>query len=83
VKVTVNAGPGFEDVLPAGATNDSTTVELASGATLAELFADLGLDDERRCMSAVNDTIVTRAQRDELVLEDGDSVDILPPLTGG
>jgi len=83
VKVTVNAGPGFEDVLPAGASNDSAIVDLADGATVTELFTGLGLDDERRCMSAVNDTIVTRAQRAEVVLKDGDSVDILPPLTGG
>jgi len=83
MKVTLNAGPGFEELLPAGAKEDSASVELKAGASVADLFSAIGLDEERRCMSAVNETIVTRAQRPEVVLQDGDTVDILPPLTGG
>lgn len=87
VNVNVKAGPGFEDVLPRDASGntggDSAAITLNDGASIADLFAALGLPEDRSCMSALNDEIVTKAQRATTILSDGDIVDVLPPLTGG
>lgn len=83
MKVNVKAGPGFEDVLPKGVSGDSAEITLDQGASIADLFEALGLTEDRSCMSALNDEIVTKAQRAATSLSDGDTVDVLPPLTGG
>ncbi len=83
MNVTLKAGPGFEDILPANASGDSAELLLEDGASLSELFDTIGLPEDRRCLSAVNDTIVPKAKRAATMLSDGDIVDVLPPLTGG
>ena len=60
------------------------SVELASGATVADLASQLASHGELarelpRCAFAVGDDLVPRTHR----LSDGDEVAVLPPVSGG
>lgn len=83
ISITVRAGPGFEHVLPVGTVGDSCTLELKVGATLVDVVNNLAIETDARFLTALHDTVVTRAQRGDHILQSGDVVDILPPLTGG
>jgi molybdopterin converting factor small subunit len=54
-------------------------VRLPDGATIADLIRHLEVDEQLVCMVAVNG----RAAEPETLLADGDSVDLIPPITGG
>ena len=55
-------------------------IELAEGATVADVWGELGLDDEPRgLLYAVNKQYADREQ----ALADGDEVALIPPVSGG
>lgn len=59
-------------------------LELNDSASLSDLLARLLEPSEReRVMVAVNNKLVPDAQRADLLLRDGDVVDIMPPASGG
>ena len=59
-------------------------LKLRDGATLAELL-DLVLKDRRPkdLIIAVNNELIGDRPVEDLRLEDGDTVDIMPPASGG
>lgn len=62
----------------------STRIALAAGATVAELLAQVrarfpGLPDADRIVAAVNNEY----REDDYVLDDGDEVALIPPVSGG
>ena len=78
-------------LLPADAQRGRTTATLADGASVADLITDLGIDSqlglapEELTTKAgwqvmVSDKFEADVQR---VLQDGDEVKILPPISGG
>jgi molybdopterin synthase catalytic subunit len=76
VNVTVRLFAGLRE--RAGASE--RTVELAPGATVADVWATLGLGDEPSgLLYAVNHAYTTADRR----LEDGDEVALIPPVSGG
>lgn len=54
-------------------------VTLPDDATIADLIRRLEVDDQLVCLVAVNG----RAAESATILADGDSVDLIPPITGG
>ena len=56
--------------------------ELADGATVAALLAQLGVQPERVAVE-VNLTVLKRAQHPETVLKAGDEVEIVQLIGGG
>jgi len=81
----------LRDSLPPDAQRGRTTVILAGGATLADLITHLGIDQR---FGFAPEEITTKAgwqvmvsdkfERDMgRVLQDGDEVKILPPISGG
>jgi sulfur carrier protein len=63
-------------------TVNGETCEIADGATLESLLADLGV---RRDGSAValNDDVVPRARHDATPLREGDRLEIIVAVAGG
>ncbi len=54
-------------------------VDLPAGSTVADLIGTLDVAEHLVCLVAVNG----RAAERSAVLADGDSVDLIPPVTGG
>ena len=67
----------LQDYLPEGRL--PYTAEVADGATVGEVFDSLGLPHDRPRIILVNSS---RAQID-YILEDGDTLVVIPTLTGG
>lgn len=58
--------------------------ELKDGATLAELLAEFGVDEEATGVAvAVNDTVVPRQVWPTMVLRGGESIEIVHAVQGG
>lgn len=83
MKVTVRLAGLITGHLPAGSTGDQAEIELADGATVAGLMAQLGIPEEGTYLVIVDDVTVPRAGRETYGLADGASVAIVPPLKGG
>lgn len=58
---------------------DSASIEIAEGATIASILAQLGVPDNRVWMSVVNDNVVESATG----LRDGDVLEVFEPVGGG
>ena len=63
-------------------TVNSEPVELPNGTTLAAWFSASDFA-RRKCAVAVNETFVPRQQRDGVVLNEGDRIDVLEAFQGG
>jgi sulfur carrier protein len=55
---------------------------IAANATLADLIAQLGLD-QTACATAVNEQFIARSQRAQKQLREHDQVMTFEPITGG
>jgi len=65
--------------LPAGANGDSVALDLAEGATLAEVMRALHIPAEAPCIAVVNG----HDAEPHSILAEGDVVSMFPPLAGG
>lgn len=81
----------LRECLPPGAERGQATIELPDGATVGDLLAHLGIGERLGCAPA---EVVTRASWQVLVsgrhetdmtrtLQDGDAVQVFPPVSGG
>ncbi len=61
---------------------NGTERQLAAGTTLAQLLEQLGTA-QRGVAVAVDGTVVTRSEWEDVVLTDGAKVDILTAVQGG
>lgn len=61
--------------------NDKT-VEMADGATLADLLAVTGVAD-KGVATALNGTVIAVSERESTPLADGDTVLVIRPFYGG
>ena len=58
---------------------ETATIDIAPGTTIAELLARLGVPDAAVWMSAINDAVVNHS----VVLRDGDVLEVFEPVGGG
>ena len=78
--ITVKLTGPLAELAPAGSENGSFRIEISEGMTPAALIESLGVDRmEIRYIVLVNNSRKT----DEYVLNDSDSVIIMPLLVGG
>lgn len=83
MKVTVKLAGLITGHLPAGSSGNQAEIEIAEGATVSALMAQLGLPGEGSYLVIVDDETVPKARRGTHSLTDGASVAIVPPLKGG
>jgi sulfur carrier protein ThiS len=62
-----------------GAKADSLPMPLPSGATIADLIAEIGIDAHEEVIAAVNGEQAGRGS----ILNDGDQVMLVSPMEGG
>lgn len=91
MKIQVQLFSILRDCLPPEAERGQATITLADGATLADLVTHLGIDQR---LGYTAPEIITRAAWQVVIngsfesdiernLQDGDQVQIFPPLAGG
>ena len=61
---------------------NGTEREIADGATVATLLAELAIRRDGTAV-ALNDDVVPRAEHDARVLKDGDRLEIIVAVAGG
>ena len=69
--------------LPDGSAGNMSEVEVAEGATPADIAARLNLPEKDCHLVLVNGVYVEPSRHGELVLADGDELAIWPPVAGG
>lgn len=84
MKIHVRLFASLRDRLP-GAEHGRAIVELADGASLADLICELGIPDQLAQMVLVDGQQAPRRRglRGERILLDGQTVSIFPPVSGG
>jgi molybdopterin converting factor small subunit len=84
MRVHVRLFASLRDRLP-GAERGRADVEVAAGATLADLISQLEIPDPLAQMVLVDGQQVPRrrGQRRERILVEGQTVSIFPPVSGG
>lgn len=79
MNVRVKLFASLRKYTPAGAAGDTFTVEVPAGATVRDAIATLGIPSERaRMIVSKNVQLEPTAP-----LQDGQELDIFPPLAGG
>lgn len=86
MKVTVEFADSLADLVAdvaVAADGEPITLELPDGAVLGDAMNALGIDEARALMVIANGRVVVKSARPTHQLEDGDEIQILPPLKGG
>ncbi|MBI4519032.1 MAG: MoaD/ThiS family protein [Deltaproteobacteria bacterium] len=77
--ITVKLHATLKKHLPAQATGDAVVIEVAEGATVADVIRQLGIPPRHAGMTVSGDELLDPAA----VLKDGQEINLFPPLAGG
>lgn len=83
MRVTVKLYATLGDYLPAGSKGNRVDVELAEGATLAEVLQPFGLPPKLTHLALVNGVFVPPEARAVTAMQEGDVLAVWPPIAGG
>jgi sulfur carrier protein ThiS len=83
MKVTVKTAGNLGSYLPPGSAGNVAALEVADGATPADVIRRLGLPEDGSYLVVLNGTAVPKAERAARRLADDDNLAIMPPLRGG
>ena len=82
MKITIKTAGNLGKYLPAGASGNLAEIDVAEGATPADVMTKLGLP-EGSYLVVLNGTSVPKAERASRSLAENDNLSIMPPLKGG
>ena len=83
MKITFKTSGIMSEILPADASDDQMMLEVADGATITDVMAQLNLPEDEFYLIILNDVVSPKAVRSKTVLNEGDELGIFPPLKGG
>lgn len=83
MRITVKTSEPFKRYLPAGSSDRTAELEIAQGATAMDVLARLGFPSGQNVLLILNESALSKAERTERGLQEGDSLTILSPLKGG
>lgn len=83
MRIAVKCSGLVEGKLPPGADGAGAEIEVAQGATIATVMADLGLSVAEGYLVTVDDQVVVPSDISKRYLNEGERLVILPPLRGG
>lgn len=83
MKVVVKLYALLDRYLPPGSADNRATLELAEGATPAQVIHSLGLPAQYCHLVLVNGSFVAPGERATLTLQEGDHLAVWPPVAGG
>jgi len=83
MRITVRTAGLLGKYLPEGSERNRAALEVADGASPLDVMAQLGVPLEGRYLISVNGTALPPAKRPGHSLAEGDTLAIMPPLSGG
>lgn len=81
--ISVTLFGGLRHFLPAGSSFNKCKIDLDEGSSLAALLQRIPVPSDKPYMVILNDEKVASDKFDEITLEGGDQVVLLPPIKGG
>ena len=82
MKIRVKTAGNLGKYLPAGSSGNLAEIDVAEGATPADVMTKLGLP-EGSYLVILNGDSVPKAERGSRALAENDNLSIMPPLKGG
>lgn len=71
------------EYLPEGSEENRAEIEVAEGATPADVMKQLGMPVEDNYLVSLNDTVVPRSERATRTLSENDTLAIMSPIKAG
>ncbi len=83
MRITFKTASGMVKYLPAGSRGASAEITVAHGATPRDVMTQLGIPPDGTYLVTHNGAAVRSAARDTVIMAEGDTLAIMPPLKGG
>lgn len=83
MRITVRTGGLLGKYLPPESENNRARLDVAEGATAADVMRALGFPSDRTYLVVLNGENLPESQRPDRRLHEDDELAILPPLKGG
>ena len=83
MRITVRTAGNLGRFLPSGSALNSAALDVAEGATPADVIEQLGMPGDGSYLVVLNGKGVPKADRATRQLADNDDLAIMPPLRGG
>ena len=83
MKIQFKTGGQFVEHLPRGSSGNTAQLEVADGATPADVMRQLKLPADENYLVSLNGEVVVISQRNSRRLAENDRLAIMPPLKGG
>ena len=83
MRITFKTASGMVKYLPPGSRGSSAEITVADGATPRDVMTKLGIPPDGTYLVTRNGEAVRIAARDTVILAEGDTLAIMPPLRGG
>ena len=83
MRITVRTAGNLGRYLPSGGARNMAALDVAEGATPADVIAKLGMPGDGSYLVVLNGKGVAKAERATRRLAENDDLAIMPPLRGG
>ena len=83
MRIKVRTAGNLGRYLPSGSAQNQAALEVAEGATPADVIAQLGMPADGSYLVVLNGKGVAKAERADRRLAENDDLAIMPPLRGG
>lgn len=83
MKINFKTSGIMSDLLLPGLNDDQAEIDVAEGATITDVIAQLDLPEDDFYLIILNDVVSPKVARSTTVLNAGDNLGIFPPLKGG
>ena len=81
--ITFKTASGMVKYLPPGSSGAHARIAVADGATPSDVMTQLGIPPDGTYLVTHNGSAVTIAMRETVILAEGDTLAVMPPLRGG
>ena len=83
MSIEVTVGGALTAFIPPGNSGNSFHFENTESLTVATLLATLGISEDQRMMVILNGNVVDRQQMSTALLNDDDTLALMPPIAAG
>ena len=83
IRIEVRTTGLLSDYLPAGSEKNVARIEVADGATPADVVKQLGMPVEENYLVSLNGNLVPRSWRSTQTLSENDALAIMSPIKAG
>jgi len=83
MKITLKTGGLLKRYLPDSAEGNTGDIEVPDGLSILGVLEHLGAPTDGNYLIIINGDAVPPSTRGDMVVNDGDSMSLMPPLKGG